>query len=92
MDPLGFFKSKPSYIVVLGIVLLIIACICAYIELSKTGKVTDVPLRAISIISFVLAIMLLLGIILFSGYNRFCRGSVAEESVRYASSNDIEVQ
>ncbi|ARF02794.1 SWPV1-225 [Shearwaterpox virus] len=92
MDPFGFIKNRPSYVVVLGIILLIVACIFAYIELNKTGKAVDIPLRAVSIVSFILGMILLLGIVFFTGYNKFCNKSMPEESVRYATSNDIEVQ
>ncbi|AID46685.1 virion envelope protein [Pigeonpox virus] len=91
MDPLSFFRNRPSYVVVFGIILLIVACICAYIELSKSGKPADSALRSISIISFILAILLLLGILLFSGYNRFCTNNVIDES-RYATSPGTEIQ
>ncbi|UWX11420.1 CRPV-311 [Crowpox virus] len=92
MDPLGFFKNRPSYVVALGIVLLIVACIIAYIELHKSGKPVDTPLRVISIISFIVALVLILGIVFFKGYSMFCGGSTTEDVARYANSNDIEVQ
>ncbi|UOX38865.1 virion envelope protein [Finch poxvirus] len=92
MDPIGFLKNKPSYVVALGIVLLIVACILAYVELYKSEKPIDTPLRVISIISFIVAMILILGIVFFKGYSMFCGGSTAEEIARYPNSNDIEVQ
>lgn len=91
MDPLGFFKTKSQYLVVCGIVLLVIACICAYIELSKQGKPVDATLRSISILSFIVGVILLLGVVLFSGYNRFCTASIAEDT-KYVTSPGIELQ
>ncbi|QGM48886.1 MPPV-262 putative IMV membrane protein [Magpiepox virus 2] len=92
MDPIGFFKNRPSYVVALGIVLLIVACIIAYIELYKSEKPADTTLRVISSISFIVAMILILGIVFFKGYSMFCGGNTTEEVTRYANSNDIEVQ
>lgn len=91
MDPVGFFKTRPQYMVVFGIVLLVIACICAYVELNKSGRPANATWIAISIISFVSGIILLLGTVLFSGYTKYCRTTVVEDN-KYTPSSGLELQ
>ncbi|ATI21215.1 essential IMV membrane protein [Eastern grey kangaroopox virus] len=88
MDIIRSVKNNYSNLVVLGIVLLILSCVFAFVDFSKTVRPHDLVWRNLCILAFALSILVILGILLFSGYGRFCAPSakIISDDGRFRSS------
>lgn len=74
MDALRTLRENYSTVVLVGVVLLVLACIFAFVEFSKV-RAQDYTWRALCITCFIAGLITLVAIAFFAGYNRYCGGN-----------------
>nr|WGO62730.1 IMV membrane protein [Wadden Sea poxvirus] len=91
MDMMNTIGSYFTGILISGIVLISVACIFAFVDFSKNKQATNYTWRALCVISFILGIIITVGILIYSTYGRYCiPGKIVLDSARYNRS-DIEL-
>uniref|UniRef100_A0AAU7E0Z6 IMV membrane protein n=1 Tax=Rousettus bat poxvirus TaxID=3141933 RepID=A0AAU7E0Z6_9POXV len=74
MDVLRSLKENYATVLLVGVILLTLACVFAFVEFTKV-KSQDYTWRALSVTCFIAGIITLLGIMLFAGYSRYCNNA-----------------
>ncbi|CCD83285.1 IMV membrane protein [Squirrelpox virus] len=91
MELVRAIRTYYSGLLIAGIALLVAACVFAYVDFSRS-KAVEYTWRALSIACFVGACVVMVGLILFVGYGRYCAGSAHESLMRGSRFNSTDIE
>lgn len=95
MDVLRSLRENYATVLLVGVILLTLACVFAFVEFTKV-KSSDYTWRALSVTCFIAGVITLLGIVLFAGYSRYCNPllgnrTVVEAGTGYNNTSELEL-